>query len=68
MPAQSLTGGAPAAATPARRPKNVAQPQPAQASPSSNGSTVKGGDAMDSLVKLITDQVMQAMNGAGGSR
>ncbi|AGA26136.1 class II aldolase/adducin family protein [Singulisphaera acidiphila] len=49
-------------------PKHEPQPQPAQAIASSNGSSAKGGDPMESLVKMITDQVMQAMNGAGGSR
>jgi L-fuculose-phosphate aldolase len=44
------------------------KPQPPQqpaARPSSNGAAPPKGDDMESLVRLITDQVMQAMNGDG---
>jgi L-fuculose-phosphate aldolase len=40
----------------------------AAAQASLNGAPIQGGDSMESLVKMITDQVMQAMNGTGGGR
>jgi L-fuculose-phosphate aldolase len=38
--------------------------QQAPPKPSANGTSPKGGDDMEALVKLITDQVVQAMNGS----
>jgi L-fuculose-phosphate aldolase len=46
--------------------KTVALPTPPKApEPGSDG---QGGDDIESLVKLITDQVMEAMNGSSGTR
>src|SRR3954471_12918754 len=46
----------PHAFVPAKLEGQAAQPQASQTKPSANGSAGHGGDSMDSLVKLITDQ------------
>src|SRR5262245_28043457 len=45
------------------KPEHRAFTPPKVLQPSANGTPASGGDDIESLVKLITDQVMQAMNG-----
>src|SRR5262249_21326262 len=47
------------------KPEHRAFAPPKLQQPSANGTPASGGDDMEALVKLITDQVMQAMHGDG---